>query len=161
MNCLTAAESVMIPIQCEYYALEGLSQLRKTLSLVAQMLNPGLEILGVVLTMFDARTRLSAEVADEVRKHFPGRVFRSVIPRSVRLSEAPIYGEPVIRYAPESAGAKAYLELAKEVIEVGETQGNQIADTHRDACGARVPGSGGAGGGVVACLLYTSPSPRD
>jgi len=117
VNCLTAARRVLIPIQCEYYALEGLNQLRRTLDLVRRVLNPALEILGVALTMYDGRTRLSAEVADEVRRHFGGLVFRSVVPRSVRLSEAPIYGQPVLRYAPESRGAQAYRELAREVLE--------------------------------------------
>jgi chromosome partitioning protein len=148
VNCLTAADAVLIPIQCEYYALEGLGQLRNTLSLLRRMLNPALEILGVVLTMYDARTRLSAEVADEVRKHFPGRVFQSVIPRTVRLSEAPIYGQPIISYAPDSSGAQAYRALAREVIEIGQTQGDQIVDTDRDA--ERVGGadSGGADSGT-------------
>ena len=142
VNCLTAAEAVLIPIQCEYYALEGLTQLRRTLELVRRMLNPGLEVLGVVLTMYDGRTRLSAEVADEVRRYFPGRVFKTVIPRTVKLSEAPIYGKPIVRYAPETRGARAYTELAKEVIESGEAQRAEVADTYGDDRGA-----GGAGGG--------------
>lgn len=150
VNCLAAAQSVIIPIQCEFYALEGLTQLRNTLSLVAQMLNPGLEIMGVVLTMFDGRTRLSGEVTDEVRRSFPGRVFRSVIPRSVRLSEAPIYGQPAIRYAPGSRGAEAYIALAREVIEIGESQGDQGADTDRNAVGDGEHGSGSAGGADIA-----------
>jgi len=144
VNCLTAADYVLIPIQCEYYALEGLAQLRSTLSLLRRMLNPELDVLGVVLTMYDARTRLSAEVADEVKKHFPGHVFQSVIPRSVRLSEAPIYGRPIIQYAPESRGADAYMALAREVIESGEAQGDTIADTDGDV--GRGGGTGAGGG---------------
>jgi len=150
VNCLTAADAVLIPIQCEYYALEGLGQLRNTLSLLRRMLNPELEVLGVVLTMYDMRTRLSAEVADEVRKNFAGRVFRSVIPRSVRLSEAPIYGQPIISYAPESRGAEAYTELAREVIEIGETQGDQVADTDGNAGGDGGAGPGASGGEAVS-----------
>jgi chromosome partitioning protein len=150
VNCLAAAESVIIPVQCEFYALEGLTQLRNTLSLVAKMLNPGLQIFGVVLTMFDSRTRLSSEVADEVRQHFGGRVFRSVIPRNVRLSEAPIYGQPVVRYAPGSRGADAYIALAREVVEIGEPQGSQVIDTDGNAVGAGDGSPGGAGGPVVA-----------
>lgn len=150
VNCLTAADAVLIPIQCEYYALEGLGQLRNTLELLRRMLNPGLALLGVLLTMYDGRTRLSAEVADEVRKHFPGRVFQSVVPRSVRLSEAPIYGQPIISYAPESAGANAYRALAREVIELGEAQGHQVADSDRDAEGTGGDDTGGADHGAGA-----------
>ena len=157
VNCLTAAEAVLIPIQCEYYALEGLGQLRNTLGLLRRMLNPELEILGVVLTMYDARTRLSAEVADEVRKNFPGRVFQSVIPRSVRLSEAPITGQPIISYAPESPGAVAYRALAREVIELGETQGDQVADTDG---GVERTGAGGGhpGGGDLGAVAEPEPA---
>jgi chromosome partitioning protein len=114
VNALTAAESVLIPIQCEYYALEGLTQLISTIHLIRDNLNPALEIQGVVLTMYDARTHLSADVADEVRRHLGSRVYRSVIPRSVRLSEAPSHGLPVAVYSPDSKGAHAYAELAAE-----------------------------------------------
>ena len=150
VNCLTAADAVLIPIQCEYYALEGLGQLRNTLELLRRMLNPNLELLGVLLTMYDARTRLSAEVADEVRKNFPGRVFQSVVPRSVRLSEAPIYGQPITSYAPESPGANAYRALAREVIELGEAQGHQVADSDRDAEGTGGDDTGGGDHGAGA-----------
>jgi chromosome partitioning protein len=115
VNALTAADSVLIPLQCEYYALEGLTQLVATINLVRDHLNPALEIKGVVLTMYDARTNLSADVAAEVRRHLSGRVFEAVIPRSVRLSEAPSYGVPIAFYSPESKGAAAYSALAAEL----------------------------------------------
>jgi chromosome partitioning protein len=119
VNALTAADAVLIPTQCEYYALEGLSQLIATLNLVRDNLNPSLAIEGVVLTMFDARTNLSADVAAEVRRHFGSAVFETVIPRSVRLSEAPSFGLPIARYRPESRGAIAYDELAAEMLARG------------------------------------------
>ncbi len=115
VNALTAADAVVIPIQCEYYALEGLSQLIATINLVRNHLNPDLAIKGVVLTMYDARTNLSAEVDAEVRKHLGAAVFETVIPRSVRLSEAPSYGQPIALYRPESRGAEAYASLAAEL----------------------------------------------
>jgi chromosome partitioning protein len=117
VNALTAADSVLIPIQCEYYALEGLGQLLSTIDLVRAHLNPQLAIKGVVLTMFDARTTLSADVSAEVRRHLPGQVFRTVIPRSVRLAEAPSFGRPISEHAPTSRGALAYRDLAQEVLE--------------------------------------------
>lgn len=120
LNALTASDGVIIPIQCEYFALEGLSKLLDTLRLVKENLNENLEIFGVLLTMYDNRTRLSAEVADEVREYFGDKVFKTVIPRSVRLSEAPGFGKPIQDYAPNSKGALAYNELAKEVIENAE-----------------------------------------
>ncbi|ADQ05752.1 cobyrinic acid ac-diamide synthase [Caldicellulosiruptor owensensis OL] len=116
LNALVAADSVIIPIQCEYYALEGLSQLSNTISLVRKHLNKRLEIDGVVLTMFDSRTNLSLEVVEEVKRFFGQKVFLSVIPRNVRLSEAPSFGLPGIIYDPDSKGAKAYIELAEEYI---------------------------------------------
>ena len=116
VNALTAADAVLIPIQCEYYALEGLTQLTATVNLVRDHLNPGLEINGVVLTMYDARTNLSAEVAAEVRRHLASAVYETVIPRSVRLSEAPSYGQPIALYRPDSRGAEAYAALAAEFI---------------------------------------------
>ena len=111
VNALTAADSVLIPLQCEYYALEGLTQLLATLDLIRDHLNPELDIKGVVLTMFDARTKLSADVANEVRRHLGDHVFKTVIPRNVRLSEAPSHGQPISRYAPDSTGALAYAAL--------------------------------------------------
>jgi len=117
VNCLVAADAVVVPVQCEYYALEGLSQLQQVMELVRSDANPGLQVQGVLLTMYDARVRLSAEVAEDVRRHFPGHVFRTVIPRNVRLSEAPSFGQSVFQYSPESKGAAAYRELAKEVME--------------------------------------------
>lgn len=116
INSLTAANSVLVPIQCEFYALEGLSQLMKTVSLVQRNLNPALTLEGVVLTMFDARTNLSIQVVDEVKNHFRHKVYQTIIPRNVRLSEAPSHGQPVITYDPKSKGAEVYFELAKEVI---------------------------------------------
>jgi len=115
INGMAAADEVLVPIQCEYYALEGLGQLLTNVALVRKNLNPGLEVSTIVLVMFDARTRLSDEVAQEVRKHFGPRVCRNVIPRTVRLSEAPSYGQPIIAFDPTSRGALAYRELAKEV----------------------------------------------
>jgi len=117
VNALTAAEACLIPVQCEYYALEGLTQLVETIGLVRRHLNPGLRVAGVLLTMVDPRTKLSDQVSAEVRRHFADLVFRSEIPRSVRLAEAPSYGQPVSAYAPSSRGAAAYADLAVEVAE--------------------------------------------
>ncbi|WP_438348360.1 ParA family protein [Paenibacillus sp. FA6] len=116
INSLTAADSVLIPIQCEYYALEGLSQLLNSIRLVQKHLNTSLKIEGVLLTMFDARTNLGIQVIEEVKKYFQDKVYRTVIPRNVRLSEAPSHGQSIITYDPRSKGAEVYLELAKEVI---------------------------------------------
>jgi chromosome partitioning protein len=116
VNALTATHGVVIPVQCEYLALEGLSQLSRAIDLVRRALNPTLQLRGLVMTMFDARTTLSRQVVEEVERHFPGRVFGAIIPRSVRLSEAPSYGEPIISYAPRSAGAVAYAALARELL---------------------------------------------
>lgn len=115
VNALTAADSVLIPIQCEYYALEGLTQLIATISLIRDHLNPGLAIKGVVMTMYDARTNLSPEVTAEVRRHLDGSVFDTIIPRSVRLSEAPSFGLPIALYRADSKGAHAYAALAAEL----------------------------------------------
>jgi chromosome partitioning protein len=119
VNALTAADGVLIPIQTEYYALEGLSQLVNTIRRVRESLNPRLAIDGVVLTMYDRRTNLSAQVAAEVRRHMNGTVYRTVVPRSVRLSEAPSHGLPIALYDPASRGATAYRELAEEVTQRG------------------------------------------
>jgi chromosome partitioning protein len=116
VNTLTAADSVLIPLQCEYYALEGLTQLVRTIQLVQENLNPGLRIEGVLLTMFDARLNLSQQVADEARKFFSDRVYQTVIPRNVRLSEAPSFGKPIIQYDGSSTGAESYRALAQEVM---------------------------------------------
>ena len=116
INALTAASSVWVPIQCECYALEGLSQLMRTVGLVQKNLNPSLQLEGVVLTMFDARTNLSIQVVDEVKNHFRNKVYRTIIPRNIRLSEAPSHGKPIVQYDPKSRGAEVYLELAKEVM---------------------------------------------
>ena len=120
INALTVSVGIIVPIQCEYYALEGLSQLTKNIALVRQNLNPDLEITGILLTMFDARTNLAAQVEADVRKHFDDVVFKTVIPRTVRVSEAPSFGEPVVTYDPSSKGAKAYINLGKELIERGQ-----------------------------------------
>jgi chromosome partitioning protein len=116
INALTAADSVLVPIQCEYYALEGLGQLMSTIDLVRENLNTHLHLKGVVLTMFDGRTTLSADVSAEVRRHLGDRVYDSVIPRSVRLAEAPSYGRPIPLYSPSSRGAQAYSNLAAEIL---------------------------------------------
>ncbi|HWF82263.1 MAG TPA: ParA family protein [Streptosporangiaceae bacterium] len=115
VNALVAAPEILIPIQCEYYALEGLEQLLRTVDLVKNHLNPNLKVTTILLTMFDSRTRLASQVADEVRGHFGDLVLQSVIPRSVRVSEAPSYGQSVMTYDPGSSGALAYLEAAREV----------------------------------------------
>lgn len=116
LNALTAADSLLIPIQCEFYALEGLGQLMNTVRLVQQRLNPALELEGVLLTMFDGRTNLSIQVVDEVKKYFRRKVYRTIIPRNVRLSEAPSHGQPVMLYDRRSRGAEVYHDLAREVI---------------------------------------------
>jgi chromosome partitioning protein len=115
VNGLAAAGEVLVPIQCEYYALEGLGQLLRNIELVRVNLNPTLDLSTIILTMFDARTKLSDEVAEEIRKHFAGKVCRSIVPRTVRLSEAPSFGQPIILFDSSSRGALAYRELAKEV----------------------------------------------
>ncbi|HSN05899.1 MAG TPA: ParA family protein, partial [Candidatus Angelobacter sp.] len=115
VNALRAADAALIPIQCEYYALEGLGQLMRTVGLVTAELNPGLHVSTILLTMYDARTRLAAQVAEEVRSHFGERVLPTTIPRSVRVSEAPSYGQTVMTYDPGSSGALSYLEAAREL----------------------------------------------
>ena len=117
INSLTAVDSVLIPIQCEFYALEGVSQLMSTIELVKKSLNPNLEIQGVILSMFDGRTNLSIQVVEEVKKYFRNKVYKTVIPRNVRLAEAPSYGMPITQYDPRSKGAKAYQEFAAEFLE--------------------------------------------
>lgn len=123
LNALTAAHSVLIPVQCEYYALEGLSQLLNTVRLVQKHLNRDLTIEGVLLTMLDARTNLGLQVIDEVKKYFREKVYETIIPRNVRLSEAPSHGKPIIIYDPKSRGAEVYLQLAKEVVANAERVG--------------------------------------
>jgi chromosome partitioning protein len=117
INALTASDSYLVPMQCEYFSLEGLSQLVSTAGLIKGALNPGLELEGILLTMFDARNNLAHQVADEVRKHFGEKLFNSVIPRNIKLSEAPSHGKPVLLYDIESKGARSYLEATKEIIE--------------------------------------------
>ena len=118
VNALCAADALLVPVQCEYYALEGLSDLLSTVRLVKKGLNPQLSLEGVLLTMFDSRTNLSLQVAEEVKRHFPGQVYATVIPRNVRLSEAPSHGKPIQAYDPYSRGAEAYTALAQEIEEL-------------------------------------------
>jgi chromosome partitioning protein len=120
INSLTAVDSVLIPIQCEFYALEGVSQLMSTIELVQQKLNKNLQIQGVILSMFDGRTNLSIQVVEEVKKYFKDKVFTTVIPRNIRLAEAPSYGMPITEYDPKSKGAEAYLDFADEFLELEE-----------------------------------------
>ena len=135
VNGLTAAtDGVIIPVQCEYLALEGLSQLMRAIELVHRALNPRLRLRGLVMTMYDGRTTLSRQVIDEVRRHFSRRVFNTIIPRSVRLSEAPSYGEPIISYAPRSAGALAYAALTQELL-VGDH--SRLADSSQPVAASR------------------------
>ncbi len=122
VNALTAADEVIVPVQCEYLALEGLSLLTRTIDLVRQHLNPGLQLAGLVMTMHDARTNLAQQVVEEVRQHFPGKCFNTIIPRSIRLSEAPSYGETILAYAPNSTGAVAYRLLAQEIVQRVEVE---------------------------------------
>ena len=116
LNALCAAQAILVPVQCEYYALEGLSDLLTTVRIVKRSLNPGLSLMGVILTMYDGRTNLSMQVAEEVKHYFPGKVYASVIPRNVRLSEAPSHGKPVMAYDPWSRGTDAYKALAEEIV---------------------------------------------
>jgi chromosome partitioning protein len=116
VNALVASNSVLIPLQCEYYALEGISQIMKTIELIRTKLNPALEIEGILLTMFDARNNLSHQVEEEIRNHFKDKAFKTMIPRNVRLSESPSFGKPVLLYDVTSRGAISYMELAKEII---------------------------------------------
>ena len=119
VNALTAADSVLVPLQCEFFAMEGLSQLMHTIHIIQQQLNQKLQIHGILLTMFDGRNNLSHQVSEEIRTHFDGKVFQTVIPRNVRLSEAPSHGLPVLLYDVSSKGAVAYLDLAREIIGLG------------------------------------------
>lgn len=122
LNCLCAADSFLVPLQCEYYALEGLSQLMTTVRMVKKQMNPSIALEGVLLTMFDGRTNLSIQVVEEVKKHFPGKVFASVVPRNVRLSEAPSHGKPITDYDRMCRGAEAYLKLADELLKKNQQE---------------------------------------
>jgi chromosome partitioning protein len=119
INAITSSDYVLIPLQCEYYALEGMTQLLNTLKAVKKSLNPGLKIIGIVLTMYDSRNNLSSQVEEEVRQHFKGTVFNTIVPRNVRLSEAPSHGKPIMLYDPKSSGTQSYFKLAAEVISRG------------------------------------------
>ncbi len=123
INAMTAAHSVLIPLQCEFYAMEGLSHILQTIKLVQKSVNPSLAIEGILLTMYDGRNNLSRQVSEEIRAHFPRETFETVIPRNVRLSEAPSHGKPIILYDIASRGATSYLELAKEIIQREGTHG--------------------------------------
>ncbi len=148
VNALTAADGCLIPMQCEYYALEGISSLMTTIELVRRHIHPGLKITGVLLTMVDTRTRLSEQVASEVRRHFGGQVFDAVVPRSVRLAEAPSHGRPILSYAPESKGAVAYLSVAREmVVRVG--LGHPVPGLDHAVGTGAVVASSEAGGDLV------------
>jgi chromosome partitioning protein len=116
INALVAADSVLVPLQCEFYALEGLTHLLRTVKLIRERLNPKLAVTGIVLTMFDGRTSVAQQIRDEVHRYFPGEIFDSVIPRNVRLTEAPSHGKPVLLHDLRSSGALAYLELTREVL---------------------------------------------
>ena len=122
LNAFTASDSVLIPVQCEYYALEGLGQLLNTINLVKKHLNKDIEIEGALLTMYDARTNLSNQVVKEVKKYFNDKVYKTVIPRNVRLSEAPSYGMPITEYDPRSKGAKMYEKFTKEFLKTNEVE---------------------------------------
>lgn len=124
LNSFTASDSVLVPIQCEYYALEGLGQLINTINLVKKHLNASIKVEGVVLTMFDARTNLSTQVGEEVEKYFGNKVFQTIIPRNIRLSEAPSHALPINLYAPDSKGADTYIKLAKELLKINEESEN-------------------------------------
>ncbi len=149
INALAASDWVIVPIQCEYYALEGLSQLLQVIDLVRSQLNPDLRLAGAILTMFDARTRLSFEVAEEVRSNFPGRVYDRLIPRNVRLAEAPSYGQPVVVYDPTCAGAQAYQQVYEEVFADESTRTGArpvgVDIVHEDAESGDTAGGGGPG----------------
>jgi len=138
INAMTAANSVLIPLQCEFYAMEGLSQILKTIRLVKKGLNPGISIEGILLTMFDSRINLSRQVSEEIRTHFKDTTFNTVIPRNVRLSEAPSHGKPVLLYDIASRGATSYLELAKEIIQREDS--NAKEDRTRQGDGSAPPG---------------------
>jgi chromosome partitioning protein len=139
VNALTAAGSVLIPLQCEYYALEGLTQLLATVNLIRDNLNPDLELEGVLLTMFDSRTNLSADVAAEARRHLGPSIFDTVVPRSVRLAEAPSHGQPIAQYRPDSAGATAYRSLADEFRRRSDRDGRALNDIDALAPSTDVP----------------------
>jgi chromosome partitioning protein len=159
VNALTAADSVLIPLQCEYYALDGLTQLLGTINLVRDHLNPSLEVEGILLTMYDARTNLSADVVAEVRRHLPEQVYETVIPRNVRLSEAPSHGLPIALYRPDSKGAEAYLRFAAEFGERRASRGRprEPGVIDLDAISAVAPSTGGRSG--VPSPIATTATP--
>lgn len=142
INMLTAADSVLIPVQCEYYALEGLTQLLNTIHLIQRGLNPLLEVEGVLLTMYDARLNLSKQVADDAREYFGSKVFQTVVPRNIRLAEAPSFGKPIILYDVNSVGAQAYVSVARELIQRRQVSGSQereVTDFSKPALTVNAP----------------------
>ena len=151
LNSLTAADAVLIPVQAEYFALEGLGQLLNTIKIVRQHLNPELEIEGVLLTMFDTRLRLSNQVAAEVRRYFGDKVFKTIIPRNVRLSEAPSFGKPVILYDATSVGARNYISLAKEIIRNNQRylQAHEVSEAAGNGDGSAFQNSSAAANGFA------------
>lgn len=134
INALTAADGVLIPLQCEYYAMEGVSQLLKTISLIKKRLNPELQIEGILLTMYDRRNNLCTQVEQEARKHFPEEIFSTMIPRNIKLSEAPSHGKPILLYDVSSSGSQAYLQLGEEVIQrASKFVANKLEKTHSNS----------------------------
>jgi len=142
LNALTAANSVLIPVQAEYFALEGLGQLLNTIKIVRQHLNPDLELEGVLLTMFDTRLRLSNQVASEVRRYFGDKVFKTIVQRNVRLSEAPSFGKPVLLYDATSIGARNYIALAREILKNNQRFLHDHEETKEEASGPAPSGNG-------------------
>jgi chromosome partitioning protein len=136
INALAAADAVLVPMQCEYYALEGLTDLQATVRLVGESLNPGLAVEGIVLCMVDPRQNLTQQVTSEVRAHFGDKVFETIVPRNVRLSEAPSFGKPILLYDVSSKGAKSYLDLARELLARTQAAGQQVSGTPSVAAGA-------------------------
>ena len=149
VNALAAAHGVIVPVQCEYLALEGLTQLMTTIQLVRRSLNPTLQVRGLVMTMFDGRANLARQVKEEVEKHFVGQVFSAAVPRSVRLSEAPSYGQPILAYAPNSPGAAAYQSLAKELLS-GDSQISNVNPPKERGTGSQISNISSPGEGQVS-----------
>jgi chromosome partitioning protein len=136
LNALTAADSILIPVQCEYFALEGLGQLFSTINLVKKTLNPNLDIEGVLLTMFDSRLRLSNQIVDEVKRYFGNKVFKTIISRNIRLSEAPSFGKPIILYDAICSGTRNHMELAKEVLAGNDVLAPEVIPPSNAAAGS-------------------------
>lgn len=161
LNALTASRFVLIPVQCEYYAMEGLANLKKTISIVKQRFNSSLEIRGIVLTMFDARNNLAHQVSEELRRHFGNYVFQMAIPRNVRLSEAPSHGKPIILYDVKSKGAEAYFNLANEILAQDQNKEKNYANTTTQGIGAGAGIAHGAGDPPAVGESPPSDKPRN